>query len=346
MLRRSPRLTQASLAARRANSLKSTGPRTERGKARVALNPLQHGRYGVNLPERLARAGHVKDEAEWRAIRARIAQVFEPKFGLPEPSDVEPAEPQPETNRRFRPGFDEMGPHLQKRMDRLANWVWCSHRNWQEQWGAKLECPLESKANQARLSHRVPRSAHRTASWIPPQIRIHNPWVRLGLVFYAQRRRGWMLQQLTELILAWGTSAARVRAGSTATPGRADEERRSDGAAKSGCATGCATGLPALDLASEMETGLRSQVYQLGRPRFWERMRYCLDREGNYHPELRGWFRQYRRELRAAGAGMWLEPHPVLTFLRQEKQRWAGAGGTGLPWSPVAAVSSPPRGPG
>jgi len=103
-----------------------------------------------------------------------------------------------------------------------------------------------------------------------------------------------MLQQLTDLIVA--------RAGSTARGG-------------------CATGLPALDLASEMETGLRSHIYDLGRPRFWEQMRYCLDREGNYHPELRGWFRQYRRELRAAGAGMWLEPHPVLTFLRQEAEK-------------------------
>ena len=34
-LRRSPQLTPGSLAARRANALKSTGPRTARGKARV-----------------------------------------------------------------------------------------------------------------------------------------------------------------------------------------------------------------------------------------------------------------------------------------------------------------------
>ena len=307
MLRRSPRLTPAALAARRANALKSTGPRTERGKARVALNPLKHGRYAVNLPERLARAGCLRDEAEWHKIRARIAQVFEPTFGLPEPSDGEPGEPRQGAKPGSDFGFDTTGPRLQKRMDRLANWVWCSHRDWQQQWGAQLESSSEIALNHVRLSHRVARTALRTSNWIPPQIRIHNPWVRLGLVFYAQRRRGWMLQQLTDLIVAWGTSAG--------SPAR----------------SGGATGLPMLDLASEMETGLRSRVYELARPRFWEQMRYCLDREGNYHPELRGRFRQRRRELRAAGLGMLLEPHPILAMLRQEKEGWTGAGEAGLP---------------
>lgn len=304
MLRRSPRLTPAALAARRANALKSTGPRTERGKARVALNPLQHGRYAVNLPDRLARAGCVKDEAEWHKIRTRIAQVFEPTFGFPEEGG--PAEPRRDAN------FEKMGPRLEKRMDRLANWVWCSHRNWQEQWGAQLESPSAHKANQARVSHRVPRTRLQKANWIPPQIRINNPWVRLGLVFYAQRRRGWMLQQLTELIVAWQTSGRGARR---------------DGAASGGGAAG----LPPLDLASEMETGLRSRVYELARPRFWEQMRYCLDREGNYHPELRGRFRQRRRELRNAGLGLLLEPHPILAMLRQGKEGWTGAGEAGLP---------------
>jgi hypothetical protein len=111
-----------------------------------------------------------------------------------------------------------------------------------------------------------------------------------------------MLQQLTTLIVAWQASGPAARG---------------DGTARGGGATG----LPPLDLASEMETGLRSRIYELARPRFWERMRYCLDREGNYHPELRGWFRQRRRELRNAGIGMWLEPHPILAVLRQEWEK-------------------------
>ncbi len=114
-----------------------------------------------------------------------------------------------------------------------------------------------------------------------------------------------MLQQLTRLIVEWQTSHPVAR-------------RDGEGS------TGASVPLSRLDLASEMESGLRSQTYQLGRPRFWERIRYCLDREGNYHPELRGWFRQYRRELRNAGLGVWLEPHPILATLRQEAEKASG----------------------
>jgi hypothetical protein len=62
-LRKSPCLTPASLAARRANALKPTGPPTERGKARVALNALKHGRRTVPLQETLVRAGYRDGEA-------------------------------------------------------------------------------------------------------------------------------------------------------------------------------------------------------------------------------------------------------------------------------------------
>jgi hypothetical protein len=52
---------------RRVNALKSTGPQTERGKARVALNAPKHGRRAAALQERLARAGYGESEAlYWR----------------------------------------------------------------------------------------------------------------------------------------------------------------------------------------------------------------------------------------------------------------------------------------
>ncbi len=56
-LRRSPQLTPASLAARRANALRSTGPRTAAGKARSCLNALRDGRRARDLRAKLARIG-------------------------------------------------------------------------------------------------------------------------------------------------------------------------------------------------------------------------------------------------------------------------------------------------
>ncbi len=41
------RMTEAALAARRANAKKSTGPRTEAGKARSRFNALKHGRNSL-----------------------------------------------------------------------------------------------------------------------------------------------------------------------------------------------------------------------------------------------------------------------------------------------------------
>ena len=98
-LRRSPCLTPESLAARRANALKSTGPRTPRGKARVSFNALKNGKYAARsarLRERLIRAGYERQEELYGRIRSKIAQTF----GTPDRTRRQDA-------------------------DRLANVVWC-----------------------------------------------------------------------------------------------------------------------------------------------------------------------------------------------------------------------------
>ena len=73
------------------------------------------------------------------------------------------------------------------------------------------------------------------------------------------------------------------------------------------------------EMQPEMETGLRSRVYPLGRPRFWERIRYCLDPDGNHHPEWQGKFREIRQELRNSPMALWLEPHPILAALGRQQ---------------------------
>jgi hypothetical protein len=81
-IRRSPRLTPRSLAARRANALKSTGPRTPCGKARVSLNALKHGRAmgpagrAPRFRERLLRAGYPYQEALYGDLRSYLAEAF------------------------------------------------------------------------------------------------------------------------------------------------------------------------------------------------------------------------------------------------------------------------------
>ena len=98
-LRRSACLTPESLAARRANALKSTGPWTSRGKARVSFNALKHGQYAARsarLRERLIRAGYERQEELYGLIRSKIAQTF----GTPDRNSRQHA-------------------------DRLANLVWC-----------------------------------------------------------------------------------------------------------------------------------------------------------------------------------------------------------------------------
>jgi len=294
-LRRSPRLTPAALEARRANARKSTGPRTELGKARVALNGLKHGRNTVDLPGKLARAGYAESEVRWRAIRGRIAQIFGPVLAISEAQGVvpkyrhDPNQPNPDQNPRNQPdpnrkaGRRNPEQHYKDRIDQVSNVVWCAHRSWGEHFSPKLESLSESVAESALHSL---RSMNRGAL----RIQIHNPWVRVGLVFYTQRRRGWRQRYL----------AALIREAFDFDP--------STGRAK------------VADPGPEMESGLRCKAYRLARPREWERLRYCLDREGNYHPEWRGAYRERRRQMREAGLGVWLEPYPFRALERQQEQ--------------------------
>ncbi|MBM3762109.1 MAG: hypothetical protein FJW36_17905, partial [Acidobacteria bacterium] len=45
--KRTKTMSGAALAANRANALKSTGPRTEKGKLKAASNSLKHGLYSL-----------------------------------------------------------------------------------------------------------------------------------------------------------------------------------------------------------------------------------------------------------------------------------------------------------
>ncbi|MGH9358368.1 MAG: hypothetical protein ACRD1O_04245 [Terriglobia bacterium] len=77
LIHRNPFLTEKELAARRVNARKSTGPRTSRGKARMALNGLKHGGYVVNLREKLA----AMEDREALAIYDKFARACTLRVG-------------------------------------------------------------------------------------------------------------------------------------------------------------------------------------------------------------------------------------------------------------------------
>jgi len=83
MLRKSPTRTEAFLAANRRNALKSTGPRTARGKAWSCMNNLKHGRYAKRLPEKLETAGNREGAALYQKIRGEIGTAFQARLDDP-----------------------------------------------------------------------------------------------------------------------------------------------------------------------------------------------------------------------------------------------------------------------
>jgi hypothetical protein len=75
-LRKPPTRTPEFLAANRRNAMKSTGPRTQEGKALAALNALKHGGYAQQLPEILLSTGHRESVELYQRVRREIADVF------------------------------------------------------------------------------------------------------------------------------------------------------------------------------------------------------------------------------------------------------------------------------
>ena len=160
-LRRSPLLTPRSLAARRANALKSTGPRTPCGKARVSFNALKHGHSmapagcAPRFRERLLRAGYPHQEALYGDLRSCLAQAFAAR-----------------------------SPYWRRQVDQFAASAWCVVMG-RHFFRTKLECALESEAKPLRVLSQDPRKGRARSL----RYRAEDPWRRIGVVFWLQRRR-------------------------------------------------------------------------------------------------------------------------------------------------------------
>jgi len=126
--------------------------------------------------------------------------------------------------RTFRPS----GPTEYRRAERMANEVYALARR-AGVVGTKPECALFSRACAPRLMSLVP-------------IRILDPWNRVGLVFWVQRKGFWNLPKLLSAV--FGTAAV--------------EE-------------------PPLRRA--LEGRVRRRVFRMRRASWWERQKYGLDRK-------------------------------------------------------------------
>jgi len=66
-------MTEKRLAANRRNALKSTGPRTEEGKARASMNALKHGLRASPLA-----VPHLENSEDWEVHRTLVLRDFAP----------------------------------------------------------------------------------------------------------------------------------------------------------------------------------------------------------------------------------------------------------------------------
>jgi hypothetical protein len=189
-LRRSPVLTPASLAARRANALKSTGPRSVAGKARVALNALKHGHHARPLHPRLLRADRWTDAALYRRLQFALLGTFGPS-DLAEYRDCQ----------------------------RMAAEAWCQFGGLRKPSGTKLESPFDSKANPLWYLEALGRLAGARSGFggLPEpsadgnplaggckvgSLEVRCPWHGLGLTFWVQRRRFWTPERLLSVVMS------------------------------------------------------------------------------------------------------------------------------------------------
>jgi hypothetical protein len=127
----------------------------------------------------------------------------------------------------------EKDPVEVKQMERMTAMVWCLA------WRAGVLGPKP----QSRLFRRDSRQLPRTRLLI----RMKNPWLRIGMVYWVQRKRYWTGKRFVQDVLNGVPS-------------------------------------PVPTVAQALESKLRKRVFRLGRPDFLDQVQYGLDHDGFLNP--------------------------------------------------------------
>ena len=159
------------IAANRRNALKSTGPRTEAGKRRVALNPRRHGLIPEELEQQLeARGESLRD---FRRLHRDLIAIFHPEERTGRETVLRMAETWWEKARRISnwPGtgparVDDLDRRLELSLQFLIYVQGQRHESWHRRLVAVLGRPLGSLADvrrkiEARLFQFGARPGHR-----------------------------------------------------------------------------------------------------------------------------------------------------------------------------------------
>jgi len=132
--------------------------------------------------------------------------------------------------------FSVEDPMEMKRMERATAMVWSMA--WQA--GVLGLKPQSSLFSISSTPLSFPQS--------PTRFRIKNHWLRVGLVYWVQRKRYWTMKRF------WKDLASGEQ-------------------------------IPIPSVGEVMEAKLRKRVFRLGRPGFIEQMQYRLDRDGVFDPD-------------------------------------------------------------
>ena len=178
---KSPTMTPAKLAANRANALKSTGPRTARGKAHVTLNALRHGGRCRASTFREQLAGNGEDAALYDWIYQQVVD----RFNLSERSQLNECAT---LARRVWCHFRDAARQCRERARAGAAWAQAEMPSTTSSLRCSLRLPKRIRGGKLRAGPQARRTERKALHWSNYKIPVGRTGVRLTFWVCSKRR--------------------------------------------------------------------------------------------------------------------------------------------------------------